>query len=175
MDDATPEQWRPVIGWEGWYEVSDHGRIRRVGGGRGAKVGRIIAHWPTEEGYHRVRLTRDDCPKWFLVHRLVLEAFVGPCPEGLVCNHWDGDKDNNRPANLEWTTQRENNDHAFRTGLRRMPAGEKNAAAKITPEVVAEIRRLAGIEVHRVTAGRYGISQTQVSRIRRGESWRGVP
>lgn len=175
MTDATPETWRPVMGYEGWYEVSDHGRVRRVGGGRGAKVGRIIAQDITKDGYRRVALRLRNHRASFLVHRLVLEAFVGPCPDGLQCNHRDGDKAHNRPANLEWTTQRANNDHAFRTGLRRMPAGERHYAAKLTTEDVAEIRRLTSVETHRVTAARFGIRESQVSRIRRGENWRGAP
>lgn len=67
---------------------------------------------PGSRGYLRVNLTPLDSkrPRTFRVHRLILEAFVGPCPEGMECRHLNGDKADNRLANLSWGTRQENMD-----------------------------------------------------------------
>ena len=100
------EHWLPVVGYEGLYEVSDQGRVKRL-----ARVGkswvlpeRILKGCHTHQGYVQVGMFG----KSKRVHRLVLEAFVGPCPEGMVACHYDDNKENNRLENLRWDTEREN-------------------------------------------------------------------
>jgi hypothetical protein len=168
--DGTPETWLPVVGYEGWYEVSDHGRVRRVAG---ATAGRLLAGF-SFNGYVRVPLTRHGQMEHYFVHQLVLAAFVGPCPDGLVCNHKDGDKANNRPANLEWVTHQENKDHAVRTGLWQPFHGQDHPRAKLTGAQVAEIRRLTGSEPTEVTAARFGVSKGTILSIRRHTTWRNL-
>lgn len=164
--DGTPEVWRLVVGYEGWYEVSDHGRVRRV---QGPTAGRLLeGFW--FKGYLRVILTRLGGQRYAFVHQLVLDAFVGPCPDSLVCNHKDGDKGNNRPTNLEWVTHQENKDHAVRTGLWQPFHGEDHPRAKLTTAQVMEIRRLT--EPAQDAAARYGVSVGTIHSIRRGQTWR---
>jgi hypothetical protein len=165
------EQWRPVVGWEGWYEVSDHGRVRRVARGTGTEPGRILIPQKVKDGYLRVRLSRSDQQRWFGVHRLVAEAFIGPPPAGQECNHKSGDKADNWVGNLEWLTKQGNMQHAFRTGITQPLRGERHPMTKLTAEQVAEIRRLAGIESGGATAARFGVTRSYVSKLRRGE-WR---
>lgn len=116
------EEWRDVIGFEGYYKVSSRGRVlscvRTVKCGNGTrKVGGKLRTLSTESKYAMVELIKDDQRKMCMVHRLVAEAFI-PNPENKeTVNHIDGNKLNNCVENLEWATQQENNQHALRTGL----------------------------------------------------------
>lgn len=109
------EIWRPVVGYEGLYEVSNTGRVRSLYDGRWQRC-RIKELKPGahEDGYLLVSLYKDSERKIHTVHSLVMAAFVGPRPEGLQINHIDEDKTNNRVENLEYCTCRENNNHGTR-------------------------------------------------------------
>jgi hypothetical protein len=101
------EQWRPVVGFEGVFEVSDHGNVRSLGWI--GKRGRVHPPGPLNQsidprGYRRVSLQGSP----YLVAPLVLSAFVGPRPPGLDGCHGDGDNANNRLGNLRWGTRSEN-------------------------------------------------------------------
>jgi hypothetical protein len=176
MADAIPlpfepeETWRPAPGWEGRYEVSDHGRVRRIAPAGGAKVGHILKPSRHPQGYRTVYLSlAPGIRKGVTVHKLVAIAFIGPRPAGYVTNHKDGDKTNNRATNLEWVTQLENMRHAFATGLAANRArGLRNGNGRLTDEQVAEIRASQGVETNAATARRYGIDPSTVSRIRAG-------
>lgn len=124
MADAIPlpsegERWLPVVGWEGWYEVSDHGRVWRVAPRpRGGRAEQLLAGSTNRKGYWEISLRRHGQQRKAFIHQLVLWAFVGPKPEGQECNHKDGNKANNRLGNLEWVTPKGNTDHAVKAGLR---------------------------------------------------------
>ena len=123
------EQWRPVVGAKGFYEVSDQGRVRSVDrvcvvrnrwGGVSPRQyrGRVLRANPNNNGYllvePRVGIP-DRTPR--LVHRMVAEAFLPVVVGKDFVNHNDGDKTNNRATNLEWCTRSENMGHAHVTGL----------------------------------------------------------
>ena len=122
------EQWLPVVGWEGFYEVSDHGRVRSVdrtimrrnrwGQIRPVRfTGKLLAQRPDHEGRLRVQLGRGERTQTEAkVHILVLEAFVGPRPDGLDGLHWDDDRTNNTVENLRWGTHSENMQDSVRNG-----------------------------------------------------------
>lgn len=95
------EQWRSVVGWEGLYEVSDAGRVRRVG--KAAVLTPALRN-----RYPRVTLSRGNAPSYCTVHVLVAEAFLGPRPEGLEVRHLNGHRDDARASNLAWGTRAEN-------------------------------------------------------------------
>ena len=117
------EEWRPVVGYEGLYEVSDEGRVRSVDrvvphaySGTLTIRGRIMGTGkPHPERLHlNVCLCREGVAKKFLVHRLVAEAFI-PNPDDLpMVLHWDDKASNNHVANLRWGTQTENMADAIR-------------------------------------------------------------
>lgn len=109
------ERWRSVVGFEGTYEVSDLGRVRSVSrmversGQGGYRIqGRVLKTHVNPHGYAQITLARKG--KWLSrrVHRLVLEAFVGPRPRGKEARHLDGDRLNNGLHNLKWGTKSEN-------------------------------------------------------------------
>jgi len=106
------EQFKDVKGYEGLYEVSNHGRVFSHYG-----KGKILSSCKTSSGYKLVNLVKDGIKKDVNVHRLVANAFIDN-PLGKRCvNHIDGNKTNNSVDNLEWVTERENTQHAIRTGL----------------------------------------------------------
>lgn len=115
MDEFTPEEWRPIPDWEGWYEVSDYGRVRSVdrtvptSRGQRRYLPVMLRQTPDKRGYLRVKLRRPGVQRLLSVHQAVLRAFVGPPPsdkhEGL---HGDGSPRNNTLFNLRWGTRPEN-------------------------------------------------------------------
>jgi hypothetical protein len=175
---VSQENWLPVVGWEGVYEVSDIGRVRRVIGGTSTHAGRLLNHFLNRAGYPHVRLRRLQRAEKPLVHRLVAMAFIGPPPTRRhEVNHKNGDRNDPRSLNLEWVTRAENNLHAFRV-LHRPPVamkGERNWKAKLTDGQVVEIRqRHAAGETQTALAREFGVSQPMVGYIVRGENWRHV-
>lgn len=133
------ELWLPVVGWEGLYEVSNLGRIRRVGGYRTPRP-RLLHPVLANNGYLFLHLWRNNRQHGYCVHSLVAAAFIGPCPEGHEVNHIDGDKTHNEDANLEYLTRSENNTHAYRIG--KMRRGDRHKWAKLTIGDVNSIRYL---------------------------------
>ena len=116
MKSTQAEQWRPIPGYEGDREVSSAGRVRsltrtivRKDGFSMRISGRELRGKTSKSGHKRVALSRvGEAPNYVLIHRLVLEAFVGPCPDGLEGCHWDDDPANNNLENLRWDTHQEN-------------------------------------------------------------------
>jgi hypothetical protein len=173
MDDfggaRNREEWRPVVGYEGWYEVSNLGRVKRVRRGSGTRPGTILT--PIRRpGCWTVALSRDAVEIVFRIHALVMEAFVGPRPPGLVINHIDADTLNNAVWNLEYVTQRENVHHTMRLGLRRLVGKH----CKLNPDKVREIRKLVGTTTNVELGKRFGVSGSAIDRIANGEAWKTV-
>ena len=117
------EQWRPVLGYEGLYEVSDHGRVRSVTrvvtrrNGRAHTVtGNLRKQADMPKGHKRVTLVRDGAYKTHTVHSLVLTAFDRPRRDGEVARHLNGTPDDNRIGNLKWGTGSENQYDAVQHG-----------------------------------------------------------
>lgn len=122
-ETAQAKEWRSIPGYEGLYEASNFGKIRRINRGRQRRSYLIRAH-VGGRGYPMVTLSKDGKPKCRGQHIWVLMAFVGRPPLGHVANHIDGVKTNPCPENLEWVTPKENRDHAIRTGL--WPLGDRH-------------------------------------------------
>lgn len=115
------ENWKPIKNYEGLYEVSDYGRVRRVdsyvnSGIRFNKTvcrkGRVLKQNAKKNGYLTVDLSKGNIVKTINVHRLVAEAFLEKDPERVVVNHKNCNKHDNRAENLEWCTSFENREHA---------------------------------------------------------------
>lgn len=110
----TEETWRPVVGHEGIYEVSDHGRVKRVAPGQGTHPGRMLNPKVDDKGYYQVGIGG----RTMRVHRLVLAAFVGPSP--MLGRHLDGNPKNNRLDNLRYGTPLENSADRIIHGRHRL-------------------------------------------------------
>ncbi len=105
------EIWKPVVCNDN-YAVSSFGRVMRVIGGRGARLGCKLKPNVKKIGYPMVTLTKDGIQVQHYVHRLMAEAFFGSTI-GMDVNHKDGNKENNSIENLEWCTRKYNIQHAF--------------------------------------------------------------
>jgi len=170
---ATREEWRPVVGYEGFYDVSNRGRIKSIEREDSRHTGRVLSPGHPR-GRPHINLFKHGraSAKRHYVHILVLEAFVSPRLPGMQCNHLDGDKANNRVPNLEWGTQFDNMRHAFDNGLIVAAHGEKNGQSKLTEGDVRRARALIASGVTRVAIGKIlGVHNTTITAIHTGKSW----
>lgn len=174
-EDLCEEIWRLVPSLNNKYEVSNLGRFRN------ATTKKILKQFENIHGY-MVLQARPEMYKVVNVriHRVVAEVFLGPCPDGYVVNHKDGNKKNNHVDNLEYVTPSENNQHALDTGLRN-PWNGKNARkgtdnhfATISEDVVYEILRIrdqTGYGCRRI-GKMLNLSRSVVNHILSGHSWK---
>ncbi len=167
------ELWKPIKGYEGFYEISNLGNVKslqrlveRKDGSNFIAGNRILK--PISIGnYLGVQLCKDRSTKKHYLHRLVALNFIkNESPERKTVNHIDGNRFNNALDNLEWMTTKENNRHAINTGLVKMH-GEDNPVCKFTDQAVKEIRELYDSGVYRQfeLSAIYEMSRMQVSRI----------
>lgn len=168
------ERWKSVIGYEGIYEVSDCGRVRRLVCRSDYGYKPITPRYRKVQidafGYPSVHLYRENKAKVGKLHILIAAAFIGPRPKGYVINHKDGNKRNCHPSNLEYITFKGNTQHAVRMGL--VARGNRLPQTLLNPTKVREIRKLAakGVE-HKTIAPRFGISWRTVGGIVSGDKW----
>lgn len=167
------------------YEASSLGRIRRPVAYRGP-ANRILRMAPNSHGYPSVTLCTGGKRLSVTAHRAVAAAWLGPRPDGYDIAHFDGDQNNPAPSNLRYCTRQENildknrhgtmaagEAHGRRVKPERTARGERHGCAKLTAEIVSEIRALKMTQVE--IAKRYGLSQTHVSDIRARKIWAHLP
>jgi hypothetical protein len=170
------EEWRPVVGYEGYYEVSSQGRVRGLE--------RIVPRYPNttvwrpagpvspQKGpyaYLRVSLNRNGKKKYINVHTIVCAAFLGARPKGYECRHIDGNAKNNRISNLCYSTHKENiADKASHGTLAR---GETHGVARLTGADVRRILDLYPSMYQREIAALLGVGKTTIGRVLRGQTW----
>jgi hypothetical protein len=175
------EEWKPVVGYEGLYEVSCSGRVRRPPELErqpryNIYPGRILRPYHDERtGYFGLTLTKNKVSRLERPHRLVALAFIGPCPDGQEVNHKNGIKTDNSVSNLEYVTPRENAKHARRMGLFVPAVGENASMARLTTEDVLEIRRRRSCgEQLRSIAKDFGINIPHTCAITKRKRWKHV-
>lgn len=119
------EIWKPIFGYEGFYEISNCGRVRSLdreiifkNGNKRKYIGKILKQ-KYHNGYAMVNLNKNKKCEVVYVHQLVAKHFIGDRPKGMVVNHKDGIKSNNNVFNLEYVSSTENNIHANQLGLHK--------------------------------------------------------
>ena len=167
-DFAMNEVWKEIKGFEGYYDVSNIGRIKSV------RNKNLILSPRWADGYHQAGLSKNNQRYYRLVHRLVLEAFVGQCPEGMECCHNDGVRSNNNINNLRWDTRKGNFSDKKNHGTEY--CGAKNHKTKLKESEVLEIRRLAKdgrtcIDLAKV----YGVTFSNIYYIIKRKTWKHLP
>lgn len=172
------EIWKDIVGYEGFYKVSNFGRImslsRKDRRGKTWKE-KIIKQSCDKDGYLIVNLNRDGKMKTFRPHRIVAKAFI-PNPKNLPeVNHKDENKQNNFFENLEWCTTRYNLTYGHRLDC---AIGERNSNSKLKKEQVEEIRRIYKKGDLRfgqsALAKKYGVRHQTIAAIVKGKSWKHI-
>lgn len=181
---ADYEAWDDIPGWEGFYMASTWGRVKsldrriRNSRGRGTRLmrGKILScDVGDRPGVGLMAPGRKT--EFVSVARLVLLAFVGSCPEGMECCHWDGNPKNNRLENLRWDTDKNNQLDRKRHGTDN--SGERNGSAVLTEGEVREIKKLFALRraefgIQNRLSEMFGVSPMIISCVIRGKTWRGV-
>lgn len=162
---ANEEIWKDIPEWEGLYQASSLGRIRRMKATTNTKVGQILK--PGWNGaYHIIALSnRPALKKTYLLHNVIALTFSGPRPDGMDIDHVDGNKKNNTAENLQYVTRSENHYRAVALGL--WPVGLRNGNAKLSDDQIRQIRtRPEGLKT---LAAEFGVDRTTIWSIR---TWR---
>lgn len=179
--------WKPVIGFEGIYEINNQGIIRSIdrfvankNGERLAK-GKTISHIKSNSGYMVVNLKNNGKSKQFLVHRLIALHFIDNPMNLPEINHKDGNKCNNDFSNLEWCSKSENIAHSYKLGLsksnfKQTEMGEKNPNNKLAEDDVKLIRDeySKGWKSQRQLAKEFNVSQQCIGNIINRKTWKHI-
>lgn len=171
VENLDGELWTIIDCYAKHYDISTFGRVKSIKDGKE----KILMPFFDKDGYLQIALSKNGIVKKFKIHRLVAQAFIAN-PDGKPqVNHIDGNKFNNHVSNLEWCTNRENNIHAVKTGLRK---SQKGFGRKLTDEQVKWCR-----SVHipfdkeygsTALANRFGISQPGMNAVVRRKTYKDV-
>jgi hypothetical protein len=154
----------------GLYKVSTFGKIMSCKTGKLRKSSRASKY-----GHLHVVLFKNKIKKYFLVHRLVLETFIGPCPPGMECRHLDGNPTNNKLNNLRWGTHKENIQDSIKHGTNYISKydGASYPSAKVNKNNILEIRGLIkeGNLTQKQIGLMFNLDQSTISYIKRRKMW----
>lgn len=167
------EIWKDIEGYDGFYKVSNLGRITTF---KRYPCGRVLKQHFDKYGYLYVILTKNSIPKTIKSHRIVAKAFI-PNPENKpTINHKDSNRSNNSVENLEWATFSENSIHGIKFGNIKPCCGEKQWSSKLKSEQVIKIRMLwnEGKLTQRAIAKIYGVGFSHISSIIKRETWKHI-
>lgn len=169
------EVWKAVPGYEGLYEISDHGRARSLArlvqrGNSMLPVKEKLLKPSISDGYPTYSFSKDGKPKPMKAHIAVMLAFVGPRPAGMDVCHKDGVRSNSHLSNLRYGSRRENMGDAILHGTL---AGENNGNSKLTGQDVSDIlRRYA--EFEEKIAAEYKVTSGTIRNIKMGRTYMGI-
>jgi hypothetical protein len=156
------EKWKPIPDYENDYLVSNYGNIKSLRSKKLLKPNKI-------HNYLHVHLYKEKKKKLFKIHRLVLYVFVGI--KSNEVNHIDGNKQNNKLMNLEFSTRSKNMKHAYALGL-RCQKGTNNNQSKFTQHQIQEIKEMLKKKYKNIEiANRFNVCPTVISHIKRGHTY----
>jgi hypothetical protein len=163
------EEWKDVVDYENFYEVSSHGRFRLK------RTNKVSTRKPASVGYIIVDLFKNGYRKVEYLHILVLQHFGPTKPTSLhECNHKDGNRSNNHIDNLEWVTRKENLHHRWEV-LHTGNIGERHGMARLTEQQVKEIRQLQNQGLGKTAISRIvGVSAGCIQAIMQKKTWKHV-
>ena len=171
------EEWRDIEGFNGFYQISNTGKVGSMCNTRGRKSAKrnLRSLSFTKDGYLKVRLVANGKDVTTIVHVLVAKAFL-PNPNNFsTVNHKDGDKTNNNFENLEWTDRSRQMIHAYKLGLKKPIRGSKNSQAKLTDDDVRYIRKYYKRQSKEfgtvALAKKFGVSDRVIGLVTRGLSY----
>lgn len=167
------EIWKDIEGYEGWYSISNFGNVRRDKPEHNTFIGKILKNSISPRGYITTTLTKNGIMKSFSVHSLVAKHFIGDRPEDYTINHKDCNKTNNHIYNLEYVTHKENVIHSYKNGRCISRKGTKSILAKLTEEIVINIRKQYSIGniTQRSIAKKYKVSYSLICNIISKKVW----
>jgi hypothetical protein len=167
------ETWKPVTGWETFYEVSDLGNVKSIkrqgktNFGERNYGGSLINSFKSSSGYLAVNLTCPGNRKQFHVHRLVLEAFIGMPPKKHEACHNNGKRNDNKLTNLRWDTRK--NNHADKKLHGTWQGGENSGTAKLTNEAVLFIKKS---DIPRSKLAKiFNVGKSTIEKVQNNRSW----
>lgn len=163
-------EWRDISGYEGVYQISNAGKVKRIKPEHNTFVGKILKPGIDTDGYEHVILGNLGIRRTLKVHRLVATVFIRPPQPGEQVNHKDGNRRNNTVTNLEWLTLQENIDHKVHV-LKTQLRGEGIGISKLTEEKVRKIREMLPLYSQQFIADTYGVSQPAIGAIKRNKTW----
>lgn len=175
------EVWKDVVGYEGYYKVSDQGRVKSVDrevnhwrGGMRKFTSKMMIVGDRGNGYMRVNLSREHTRKTMSVHSLVLTAFNGDRPYGFQCSHINGDRGNNNAYNLVWESGLDN--IRRKEGHGTQQKGEEIGNSKLKEDDIPSIRRLyrTGHFSYNSIARMFGVTKRLIIDIMQEKIWRHI-
>lgn len=128
---VNKEVWKDVLGYKGLYKVSNLGNIKSLPRKGTIKTEKLLKPKIDKDGYLCVTLYKNNSRKNYYVHRIVAMSFINNYNNLPQVNHIDGNKQNNNTNNLEWCTNQDNIQHAWRIGLKKRRYGKDNDKSKI--------------------------------------------
>ena len=136
------EKWKAIPETDGYYEISNFGRMRSWKNGKWGKrdTPKILKLGYCRRGYKRQAINHDGDKRNYSIHRLVALAFIDNPESKYQVNHIDGDKTNNHIENLEWVTNQENMDHAHANDMFNYKTGDQNPASVLNKNIAESIR-----------------------------------
>ena len=175
------EEWRPAVGWEGLYEVSNQGRVKSLAKSWISANGSVRTKEETpkavrkNKGYLITTLHKQAKATTVSVHRLVADAFIPKIKGKSIVNHIDSNRSNNNVCNLEWVTTKENVTHALLKGNMKMN-GSKNKSSVLVESQVREMRKKwkSGNYTYVSMAAEYGVGRQTVHNIINYANWRHI-
>lgn len=168
---CAEEVWKPVVGYENLYEVSNLGRVRTIPKkGFNKQVTRKTG-LDVRTGYTTIMLRKNNVLRTKRIHSLVVEAFLGiKTNKKLVANHINGNKRDNRLENLELISQKENIHHAFNLGLVTITTGDARYNSKIKEKDFPRLLEMFKTDMtSKEIAKLFNVNPTTISRIRKGK------
>ena len=167
------EIWKPIKGFEGFYEISNFGKVKRICTKIGKPCNKLLGESPDKSGYIHYSICKNGKVVTKTAASLVMENFVAPRPKNVQVNHKNGNKRDNRPENLEYISRTENIRHARDVlKVKHGHPGEDHIFAKLNDKKVREIRNTKNyFGLNSFFAKKFGISNSLVSLIKLNKSW----